>query len=115
VKIGAETILQIQICEWIKQNTDLPFYHFVNEGKRSNQMGMMLKRMGMTAGVSDLFLPRGNKEWKGMWIELKIKPNKPTKLQENFMLKMAAEGYHCTWHDDFDHCISCIRQFYSIK
>jgi len=114
MKLGAESIIQINVCGWLTQCTDLPFYHIPMEGKRSWANAAILHKMGMKAGMSDLFLPRGNKDFKGVFLELKAGKNKPTATQVKFMLDMEIEGYYCTWTNDADKAIDILKAFYSL-
>jgi len=110
--IQPEQIMQIQVAEFVKQNTDIPFLHIPNEAKRSKFLGDLLKRMGMYPGASDCFMPRSNGEYKGLWIELKVKPNKPTKNQLEFMAMMRREGYQALVAYSAEEAIEIISNFY---
>lgn len=114
MNLGKETILHIQVADWLRKCTHIPFYHFVNEGVRGFVNAKLLQKMGMTAGVSDLFMPRSNENYYGLWIELKIKPNKPTKKQIEFMNLMLNEGYDCAVCYTFEEAVSIIKKFYSL-
>ena len=110
--IQPEQIMQIQVCEFVKQTTDMPFIHCPNEGRRSKYLGELLKRMGLYPGASDCFMPRGNGLYKGLWIELKVPPNKPTKNQLAFMAEMRKEGYQALVAYSSDEAIEIIKDFY---
>lgn len=114
MKIGPETQLQIQLCEWLTL-IKIPFYHFPLEGKRGLLNGHILNKMGMKSGVSDLFFPRKNQDFSGLWMELKIKPNKPTKNQVSFLNHMLEEGYDCVVCYNLDEAMFIIRKFYNLK
>lgn len=110
-----ETIAQIQVYEWVKQKTDLPFLHIANEGKRSVSNGRILKRMGMRSGVSDIFIPRASRGYHGLWIELKTGGTKPTREQIQFLDDMIREGYEARLIYEAQSAIDFIAHFYSIK
>ena len=114
MNLGAETIAQIQVCEFLRQKTTLPFYHFPNEGKRSLANASILKRMGMTSGVADLFIPRRMGSYSGLWLELKVGSNKPTLAQTQFLAQMIVEGYMsvCIW--EAPAAIEFIKTFYEL-
>lgn len=59
--------------EWAQYYPVLREYLFkiVNEGKRSKINGNMLKLIGLRAGLPDYQLPIPNKNWNGLWIEMK--------------------------------------------
>lgn len=90
------------------------FFHIKNEGKTSQRQGKLNKRMGVTAGVSDIFLSRSNDQYKGLWIELKTPGNKPTKEQLKFISDRIAEGYWAFWTDDLKFAIREIIRFYNV-
>ena len=64
-----------------------------NGGRRNAREGARLKKMGVKAGVSDLFLalPRGG--FSGMWIELKAPKGRPQQNQLDWLDLMASAGY----------------------
>ena len=115
MKLNPETIEQIRIVEWIKQTTNLPVIHIANEGKRSQAMGAILKRMGMVAGASDLFIPRANAEYHGLFIEVKVGKGKLSPAQTMFIDKMLSEGYMALAVWGADAAIEFIRTFYQLS
>lgn len=75
------------------------FHHFANERKCSVQTGRTLKRMGVKKGVADFFLALPQNGKAGLWLELKVGKNKPTKEQIAFLERKSARGYIalCVW------------------
>lgn len=110
-----EAVIQVQIVEWLKQTTDLPFYHFAGERKCSPQTGVFLKRMGVKAGVSDLFFPRGNLSAKGLWLELKGEKGRASAAQLTFLKDMRLEGYAAEVSYGYNEAIFYIKSFYDIS
>ena len=115
MKAGEETITHIQITNWVKQKTDLRFYHFPNEGKRGYVNADILGKMGMTAGVYDLLFPRSNEKFKGMWLEIKSSKGRLSKEQKQFRLDMIEEGYGVYEAWSFSEAVLIIKSFYSIE
>lgn len=109
-----EKIEHIKVVEWLKQCTDLPYLHIANERTSTPQHGLQLKRMGVVAGVSDLFLPRGNGSLSGMWLEMKAKGGKLSDAQKKFQLNMAAENYGTYVAYSAEEAILMIKSFYRI-
>lgn len=70
-----------------------------NGGKRNASEAARMKKQGVKAGVSDLFLALPSKQFHGLWIEMKApKTNaspagKPTQVQLDWLDRMAAAGY----------------------
>lgn len=97
-----ETIEQINFINWV--NRHLPeiaqdTHHFANERKCSIQQGRLLKRMGVKKGVADIFIAVPKNGYAGLWIELKVGNNKPTKEQQAFLARKISRGYSavCVW------------------
>lgn len=114
MKLGPESHIQIAVCDFARLHK-IPFYHVPNEGKRSFVMGKLLKRMGMVAGFSDCFMPRGNERFKGLFIELKSGSNKVTPAQLQFINQMIDEGYAAHVAYSTEEAIAIIKAFYSLK
>jgi hypothetical protein len=64
-----------------------------NGGRRGEVEAAILKAEGVKAGVSDLFLAVPMNGFHGLWIEMKIKPNKVTESQIAWITRMAGVGY----------------------
>jgi hypothetical protein len=98
--MNQEDIVQINVVNWFKHN--FPHYkkdihHFANQRRCSQQQGRLLKRMGVTKGVSDLHLALPKDDYAGMWLELKADNGKPTKEQLEFIEHKNNRGYYATW------------------
>lgn len=92
----SESSIQINLLNWFEYNRPdvFPFlFHFANERSSSPQHGRKLKRMGVQAGVADLFLAIPNKLFHGMWIELKSDNGKLSDAQQTFLAKMGMMDY----------------------
>ena len=100
-KIQPEAGEMIALFDWIRLNKDIEPYamHIANEGKRSNWTRKLLEAMGLKRGVSDVFIAiptydyDGHIKYPGLWIEMKIKPNKLTVEQRKFLEDMHNQGY----------------------
>lgn len=68
-------------------------YHIPNEGKRSAAMGARLKAEGLKAGVPDVCLPTAHGGYIGLYIEMKVKPNKPTEHQKQWLRDLRKAGH----------------------
>ena len=51
------------------------------------------KAQGQKAGVADICIPIPRNGYHGAWFELKIKPNRLTPEQDDFIKTMVANGY----------------------
>jgi hypothetical protein len=93
----------------------LPVYHGPNEGKRSKINGQRLKDEGMIPGWPDLHFIRANKEYHGLYMELKIYPDKVTQNQLACIMMLRIEGNHADVYYDLDIALDVIRAFYGIR
>jgi len=91
-----EKIDHINLVNWFHYNfpeLSDDFHHFANERRCSIQEGRNLKRMAVKRGVADFFLALPLNQKSGLWLELKVGKNKPTKEQMQFLARKAARGY----------------------
>jgi len=87
----AEELFQIAVVSYLQgYRKDVTFFHPKNESKGGFVEQARKKLMGVTAGTIDLFLRK--KGLPPFWLELKRKPNKPTKEQIDFMGAMERHG-----------------------
>lgn len=89
-------------------------FHIPNGGARSPKVAEQLKREGVLAGVSDYFLPVPMRGEHGLWIELKAKTGKPSKLQEDWLQAMADLGYATRISYGADDAIRTICNYLNI-
>jgi len=82
-----------------------------NGGQRSLATAVKLKAEGVKAGVPDLFLPYPNNKYHGLFIEMKIKGNKPTALQRDWLAALAKQGYHSKVCYDSQEAIDTILAY----
>lgn len=104
----------INIVNWFNyQFPDLKddLHHFANERRCSIQQGRLLKRMGVKKGVSDFFLAIPLNGKSGLWIELKVGKNKPTKEQVVFIERKVLRGYECALVWGFDAARETIKNY----
>jgi hypothetical protein len=79
--LGPEDHLQHQLITWLQwQHPSIRYHHSPNEGKRSPFEQFKFKYLGSDSGFPDLIFPS-----LLLVIELKIKPNKPTEAQKDWL------------------------------
>ncbi len=115
MNLKPETLAQIAIVEYIKQCTDLPVIHICNEGKRGIVMGGIMKRMGLHPGASDLFIPRSNTRYHGLFIEVKVGKGKLSPAQSIFIDKMLHENFQAIAVWGAEQGIHAIKTFYGYQ
>ena len=118
---SSEAVHQKIIMEWCEcQKTKYPeldmIFHITNEGKRSKRTGAELKRMGLKRGIPDICLPVPNKEYNGLWIELKAdKTKRLTKEQKEWLEKLNRYGYKALRCNGADEAIDTIKDYLKIS
>lgn len=68
-------------------------HHIPNGGKRSKAEAARFKRMGVKAGVPDIFLPVPRGRYHGLYIELKALDGRVSAEQTNFLSAVKKQGY----------------------
>lgn len=64
-----------------------------NGGKRNAKEAYFLKLSGVKAGVPDMMFPAARHGFYGLFIELKVGKNKPTKAQIEWIMRLQQNGY----------------------
>lgn len=86
---------QITLFDWAQYRTDLQLmFHIPNEGRRSVQHTVSLKRQGLKPGVPDIFLPVAKGGYHGLFIEMKRRiGGRSTPEQKEWQRALLEEGY----------------------
>jgi hypothetical protein len=71
----------------------------------------MAKEIGILAGPSDYFLPVPTARFHGLWLEIKVKPNKPTVAQYRWLKGMSELGYRAEWCDTLQSAIDVLDNY----
>ncbi len=113
----SEHTLQVACVKWFRYKypkLKMNLFAIPNGGSRGKWEGGRFKAEGVVAGVADLFLavPQTNwlkAEYNGLFVELKLKPNKATKEQLKFRDAVKKQGYQ--WEivytfDEFEEIIN---------
>lgn len=83
-----------------------------NGGLRDVRTATNLKAEGVKAGVPDIFLPWVI-QYAGLFIEMKVGKNKPTKEQTNFIDYAMSAGYYCdvcySWEEARDKIVNYLE------
>ena len=105
-----EDDLQKQVASYLDLRKVL-WCHVANERKTSMQEGVRLKAKGVKSGVPDCLIFNNKKNYKGLAIELKIKPNTPTDNQKEWLLELSLLGWLCVVCYSYDEAITCIDEY----
>ena len=117
MKLKPEQIEQIKLFDWIKSIPKLRrfCFHIANERKTSPQEGLILQRMGVRSGVSDIFIGVSRGTYHGFFLELKAGNNLPTKNQLDFMEDMSSQNYYCTWCKGYEKARETIEWYMELS
>jgi hypothetical protein len=86
-------------------------FHFANERKCSQIEGGILKRMGVQAGVADVFLAHPSNGYPGLWIEIKAGKNSLSAAQKDFLKRMESAGFATAVGRGLEECKEAIIDY----
>lgn len=117
-KVNAEACEQIMALDWLRYYySDIASIaiHIANERKTSHFFGSILKKMGVKKGVSDLFFPRANNKYHGLFIEVKTLAGRPTVEQKSFIDQVNEDGYLGLFCFGHKHIIDSVCDYFSLN
>lgn len=86
-------------------------YHTPNGGSRNVAEAANLKRMGVKAGVPDLFLPYPADGCHGLFIEMKSQTGRPTAVQKDWLKWLNENGYRAVVCYGTEHAIKVLEYY----
>ena len=112
----SESHLQIECFRWLATmfvaTEDLRFYlpfSVPNGGERNIKVASTMKAEGVKSGVPDIMIPYAHtspdnkpRTNYGLFIELKVKSNKPSKEQVSWSQMLDSQGYRCVLINHLD-------------
>ena len=107
---------QVAVIQWARANRgtwpelDLLFA-IPNGGHRDVRTAARLRAEGVLAGVPDLFLPVSRLNANGLFIEMKVKPNKPTAAQMEFIERVIRQFYRVRVCYSYEDAVDAIREY----
>lgn len=107
---------QTAVIEWknwnLKKYPELScLFAIPNGGKRHAITALKLKQEGVMAGVPDLCLPVARGGYNALFIEMKVKPNKPTTSQLEWHKRLKNYRNKVEVCYSADEAISVIKQY----
>lgn len=87
-------------------------YHIPNGGKRNAAEAAHLKRLGVKAGVPDLFLPVPLHGYHGLYIEMKADKGRVSEKQSEWLGWLTNQGYCTAVCYGADQAICVIKNYY---
>jgi len=87
---------QVALIKWFRikyKDISNCLFAIPNGGLRHYKVALKLKREGVLAGVSDLFLMIPKDKWHGCFIEMKIEKGRLSDKQKDFLDAAQEQGY----------------------
>jgi hypothetical protein len=86
-------------------------WHVPNERKASIIRRAKMKLAGVKKGVPDITIPVPNDKYAALYIEMKVKPNKPSPEQINMLKDLNAQGNYAAICWSADEAIELIQKY----
>jgi len=103
---------QICVVDFLRMHPEKPlFYAIPNGGSRNKIEAANLKKEGVVAGVSDLFIAEPRHGFHGFYIEMKAKGGRVTEKQRQFLKRASKNGYEIAVCYGADDAIDLIKEY----
>lgn len=107
--------LQCACVRWLRlQYPNILCFAIPNGGARSALTGAMLKAEGVVAGVPDLMIAVPNGKHAGLFVEMKVKPNRPSREQKEIISKLEDAGYKVEICYTFDEFVKIVNEYLAL-
>ena len=107
-----EAYEQRKVIEYCKLRK-IRVFSVPNGGKRGAKEAYFLKLEGCSPGVPDLCVPIPNKNYHGLFIEMKYGKNKPTQYQKEWIEYLNSVGYFAVVCYGAEQAIKAIKKYIS--
>jgi len=112
-KKNLEFKLQCQCVSWFRmQYPKELIFAIPNGGSRRIVEAVNFKRMGVLAGVPDLMLVKANKNYNGLFIEMKVGKGKESDSQVEVGSTIKEKGYDYKVCRSFEEFIEIISNYF---
>lgn len=91
------------------------WFHPPNEIKAKPQYMVKRKQQGVKSGVPDICILEPNKEFNGLFIEIKAGYNKPSDNQNRWINRLNEKGFKAVWSNSFDETRAIIDEYLKTK
>lgn len=112
--IQREHELQVVCINWFRlafPQYGKALFAIPNGGARNIIVASKLKAEGVLKGVPDLFLSVPSNGYHGLYIEMKVKPNKPSPEQIELMEMYECLGYKCVVCYSSYEFMECVKAY----
>lgn len=108
--------LQVACVRWFRlQYPHKIIFAIPNGGARNVIVAAKMKAEGVLKGVPDLFIPEPAGTYAGLWIEMKVKPNRPSPEQKDLMHRLTNRLYRCEVCYSFEEFVEIINSYLNDK
>jgi len=113
MKSQHEHRLQVMCIKWFRlKYKTTTIFAIPNGGKRNAFEAKRLKDEGVLAGVADLFVMCPNRQYAGLFIEMKVKPNKQSDSQIAFQINAKRANYQYAVCYSLDEFINIVDDYF---
>ena len=115
--MDTEKRLQAMCVKYLRANQRIVFTHPYNETETPPTKGKRFAfanhrhRQGLTPGIPDILIFNDNEYYNGLAIELKIKRNKPTEKQIDWLQRLTILNWFAIWVNDFDDFVDIVNKY----
>jgi hypothetical protein len=103
-------------CQWMDlQYPKILYTHAANESRRTKFERYKASQLRMKAGVPDLLIFEPNGQYAGLSIEFKIKPNKCTSEQNNWLEGLKSRGWQTEVVYTIEQFIEVVNNYMKLK
>lgn len=88
--------------------------HHPNESKKTAFERFLYKILGVKTGIPDILIFTPRKGFNGLAIELKIKPNKPSTIQNECMNELKACNWRVEVAYDINEVIAISKEYFNL-
>jgi hypothetical protein len=107
---GKEEDLQKAVARFLDTNRVL-WFHCPNEIKAAPSYLKKRRMLGVKSGVPDVCILEPNKNYSGLFIELKVGYNKPSEKQNEWIKKLEKRGYKTLVSYSLDEVIDVVNRY----
>jgi hypothetical protein len=107
---GSEANFQKAIASYL-DFIGVLWFHPPNEIKAKPQYMAKRKQQGVKSGVPDVCILEPNKEFSGLFIELKCGYNKPSENQKKWISLLEKKGFKAVWSNSLDETRAIIDKY----
>jgi hypothetical protein len=88
--------------------------HIANERKTTPFYGSILKKMGVRKGVPDLFWPKPQDCYHGLWVELKTDKGRLSVEQSKFIFDASNDGYYASVAFGAQQLVDVVTKYFRV-